>query len=50
MQIRASLAGVLAIVGFLTLVASNGVKEAKRGAESRRAGLPRRASICAATT
>ena len=39
MQIRASLAGVLAIVGFLTLVASNGVKEAKRGAESRRAGL-----------
>jgi uncharacterized protein YlxW (UPF0749 family) len=39
MQIRATLAAVLALVGFLTLVASNGVKEAKRGAESRRAGL-----------
>ncbi len=39
MQIRASLAAVLALVGFLTLVASNGVKESKRGAESRRAGL-----------
>src|SRR5882757_8029935 len=39
MQIRASLAAVLALVGFLTLVASSGVKEAKRGAESRRAGL-----------
>ena len=39
MQIRASLAAVLALVGFLTLVASNWVKEAKRGAESRRAGL-----------
>jgi uncharacterized protein YlxW (UPF0749 family) len=38
-QIRAPLAVVLAIVGFLTLVASSGVKEAKRGAESRRAGL-----------
>jgi uncharacterized protein YlxW (UPF0749 family) len=38
-QIRASLAAVLALVGFLTLVASSGVKEAKRGAESRRAGL-----------
>ena len=37
--IRAPLAVVLAIVGFLTLVASNGVKEARRGAESRRAGL-----------
>ena len=37
--IRASLAAVLGLVGFLTLVASNGVKEAKRGAESRRAGL-----------
>jgi uncharacterized protein YlxW (UPF0749 family) len=37
--IRAPLAAVLAIVGFLTLVASNGVKEARRGAESRRAGL-----------
>jgi uncharacterized protein YlxW (UPF0749 family) len=38
-QIRASLAAVLALVGFLTLVASNGVQQAKRGAESRRAGL-----------
>lgn len=38
-QVRAPLAAVLALVGFLTLVASNGVKEAKRGAESRRAGL-----------
>lgn len=38
-RIRASLAVVLALVGFLTLVASNGVKQAKRGAESRRAGL-----------
>ena len=37
--IRAPLAAVLALVGFLTLVASSGVKEAKRGAESRRAGL-----------
>lgn len=37
--IRAPLAVVLAIVGFLTLVASSGVKEAKRGGESRRAGL-----------
>jgi uncharacterized protein YlxW (UPF0749 family) len=41
MRIRASLAAVLALVGFLTLVASNGVKQAKRGAESRRAGLVR---------
>jgi len=39
LQIRAPLAAVLALVGFLTLVASNGVKEAKRGGESRRAGL-----------
>jgi uncharacterized protein YlxW (UPF0749 family) len=39
MQIRASLAAVLALVGFLTLVASSGVKDAKRGAEWRRAGL-----------
>ena len=39
MQIRASLAAVLALVGFLTLVASSGVQQAKRGAESRRAGL-----------
>ena len=39
MRIRGSLAAVLALVGFLTLVASSGVKQAKRGAESRRAGL-----------
>lgn len=39
MRIRGSLAAVLALVGFLTLVASSGVKVAKRGAESRRAGL-----------
>ncbi|MEW6473709.1 MAG: DUF881 domain-containing protein [Actinomycetota bacterium] len=39
MRIRGSLAAVLALVGFLTLVASSGVKEARRGAESRRAGL-----------
>ncbi|HYH49359.1 MAG TPA: DUF881 domain-containing protein [Acidimicrobiia bacterium] len=38
-RIHAPLAAVLALVGFLTLVASSGVKEAKRGAESRRAGL-----------
>jgi uncharacterized protein YlxW (UPF0749 family) len=38
-RIRWSLAAVLALVGFLTLVASSGVKQAKRGAESRRAGL-----------
>src|SRR5262245_10456673 len=38
-RIRGSLAVVLALVGFLTLVASSGVKQAKRGAESRRAGL-----------
>ena len=38
-QVRAPLAVVLALVGFLTLVASSGVKQAKRGAESRRAGL-----------
>jgi uncharacterized protein YlxW (UPF0749 family) len=38
-RIRGSLAAVLALVGFLTLVASSGVKEARRGAESRRAGL-----------
>jgi uncharacterized protein YlxW (UPF0749 family) len=38
-RIRGSLAAVLALVGFLTLVASSGVKEAKRGGESRRAGL-----------
>ena len=38
-QIRGSLAAVLALVGFLTLVASSGVKQAKRSGESRRAGL-----------
>jgi uncharacterized protein YlxW (UPF0749 family) len=40
-RIRASLAAVLGIVGFLTLVASSGVDESRRGAESRRAGLVR---------
>jgi uncharacterized protein YlxW (UPF0749 family) len=40
-RIRASLAMVLGIVGFLTLVASNGVEESRQGAESRRAGLVR---------
>lgn len=39
MRIRASLAAVLAVVGFLTLVASSGVENARRGAESRRSGL-----------
>jgi len=39
MQVRASLAAVLALVGFLTLVASSGVKQAKRTGEPRRAGL-----------
>lgn len=39
MRIRGSLAAVLGLVGFLTLVASSGVQDAKRGAESRRAGL-----------
>jgi uncharacterized protein YlxW (UPF0749 family) len=38
-RIRGSLAVMLGLVGFLTLVASSGVKEAKRGGESRRAGL-----------
>ena len=38
-RIRGSLAAVLALVGFLTLVASSGVQQSKRGAESRRAGL-----------
>ena len=38
-RIRGSLAAVLALVGFLTLVASSGVKQAKRGGESRRTGL-----------
>lgn len=39
MRIRASLAAVFAITGFLTLVAASGVESAKRGAESRRAEL-----------
>ncbi len=39
MRIRASLAAVFAITGFLTLVAASGVESTKRGAESRRAGL-----------
>ena len=41
MRIRASLAIVLGVVGFLTLVTSGGVEESRRGAESRRAGLVR---------
>jgi uncharacterized protein YlxW (UPF0749 family) len=40
-RIRASLAIVLGVVGFLTLVASREVEESRRGAESRRAGLVR---------
>ena len=39
MRIRASLAAVLVVVGFLTLVAARGVEDARRGTESRRAGL-----------
>lgn len=39
MRIRASLAAVLAVVGFLTVVASSGVESARRGSESRRSGL-----------
>ena len=39
MRIRVSLAAVIALVGFLTLVASSGVKESWRGAERRRGGL-----------
>jgi uncharacterized protein YlxW (UPF0749 family) len=40
-RIRASLAAVLAVSGFLTLVAAGGVKQARRGAEPRRATLVR---------
>jgi len=40
-RIRASLAAVLAVVGFLTLVAARGMEDARRGTESRRAGLVR---------
>jgi uncharacterized protein YlxW (UPF0749 family) len=40
-RIRASLAAVLIVGGFLTVVASGGVEESRRGAESRRAGLVR---------
>lgn len=39
MRIRASLAAVLVVVGFLTLVAARGMEDARRGTESRRAGL-----------
>jgi uncharacterized protein YlxW (UPF0749 family) len=38
-RIRASLAAVLAVAGFLTLMASRGVEDARRGAQSRRSGL-----------
>ncbi|MGH8972921.1 MAG: DUF881 domain-containing protein [Acidimicrobiia bacterium] len=41
MRIRASLAAVLVVVGFLTLVAARGREDARRGTESRRAGLVR---------
>ena len=41
MRIRASLAAVLVVVGFLTLVAGRGMEDARRGTESRRAGLVR---------
>jgi uncharacterized protein YlxW (UPF0749 family) len=40
-RIRASLAAVLVVVGFLTLVASRGVEDTRRGTEARRAGLVR---------
>ena len=39
MRIRASLAAVLAVAGFLTVVASRGLEQVRRGAESRRSGL-----------
>lgn len=39
MRIRASLAAVFAITGFLTLVAADGTEGVKRGAESRRTEL-----------
>lgn len=41
MRIRASLASVFALVGFLTLVAAGGVEDARRGTEPRRSGLVR---------
>ena len=41
MRIRASLAAVLIVGGFLTVVAYRGVEQSRRGAESRRAGLVR---------
>lgn len=41
MRIRASLAAVLAVVGFLTMVAARGVEDARRGTESNRASLVR---------
>jgi uncharacterized protein YlxW (UPF0749 family) len=40
-RIRASLAAVLAVVGFLTLVAARGMEDARRGTEMRRATLVR---------
>ncbi len=39
MRIRASLAAVLVVVGFLTLVGARGVEDARRGTETRRASL-----------
>ncbi len=39
MRIRASLAAVLAVVGFLTLVAVRGKEDARRGTETNRASL-----------
>jgi uncharacterized protein YlxW (UPF0749 family) len=41
LRIRASLAAVLIVGGFLTVVAYRGVEQSRRGAESRRAGLVR---------
>jgi uncharacterized protein YlxW (UPF0749 family) len=38
-RIRASLAAVLVVVGFLTLVGARGVEDARRGTETRRASL-----------
>jgi uncharacterized protein YlxW (UPF0749 family) len=40
-RIRASLAAVLAVAGFLTVVSSQGREDVRRGAESRRSGLVR---------
>jgi uncharacterized protein YlxW (UPF0749 family) len=38
-RIRASLAAVLAVAGFLTVVASRGMEDSRRGAQSRRSSL-----------